>query len=88
MNQLNENEKQNALNEVRILASINNPNVICFKESFIDGNSLCIIMDLCDGGDLQFKIKQRKMMNERIPEKTIWDVLIKIVLGLKNLHDK
>ena len=29
-------EKQNALNEIRILASINHPNMIAYKEAFVD----------------------------------------------------
>ena len=33
---LKEKEKENALNEVRILASINHPNIIAYKEAFID----------------------------------------------------
>ena len=33
---LSEKEKYNALNEVRILASIRNPNVIGYKEVFLD----------------------------------------------------
>ena len=33
---LSEKERQNALNEVRILASIRNPNIIGYKEVFID----------------------------------------------------
>ena len=39
---LTEKEKQNALNEVRILASIRHPNVIGYKQAFIDSptNSL------------------------------------------------
>lgn len=36
---LSEKEKENALNEVRILASIKKPNVISYKESFIDPES-------------------------------------------------
>lgn len=36
MENLSEREKENALNEVRILASINNENVISYKEAFID----------------------------------------------------
>ena len=36
MGNLSEKEKLNALNEVRILASINHPNVIAYKEAFID----------------------------------------------------
>ena len=33
---LSDKEKENALNEVRILASIIHPNVISYKEAFID----------------------------------------------------
>lgn len=36
---LNEKEKQNALNEIRIIASIRHPNVICYKEAFWENNS-------------------------------------------------
>lgn len=36
---LSEKEKENALNEVRILASVKNPWVISYKQSFIDPES-------------------------------------------------
>ena len=50
LKQLSVKEKQNALNEVRFLASINSPNVISYKQAFIDdeSESLCIgKYDLC-----------------------------------------
>lgn len=54
MNKLTEKEKKNALNEVRILASIHDYNVIGYKEAFYDENSqsLCIIQEFADGGDI------------------------------------
>ena len=36
INDLTFKEKQNALNEVRILASIKNTNIISYKEAFFD----------------------------------------------------
>jgi NIMA (never in mitosis gene a)-related kinase len=41
---LNEKEKENALNEVRILASVESDYIICLKEAFFDEstNSLCL----------------------------------------------
>jgi len=39
MAKLSEKEKENALNEVRILASINHPNIIQYKEAFLDDSS-------------------------------------------------
>lgn len=51
---LTDKEKENALNEVRILASIDHPNVIGFKEAFIDepSSSLCLVMEYADNGDV------------------------------------
>jgi NIMA (never in mitosis gene a)-related kinase len=55
---LTEKEKENALNEVRILASIDHANVIGFKEAFIDesSSSLCLVMEYADNGDVFQKI--------------------------------
>lgn len=36
MNSLKEKEKENALNEVRILASLNNKYIVNYKESFFE----------------------------------------------------
>lgn len=56
--QLSTKEKENALNEIRILASVCHKNVIGYKEAFFDEftNELCIIMELANGGDLDSKI--------------------------------
>lgn len=55
---LSEKEKENALNEVRILASIEDPNIAGYKEAFFEESTstLCIVMEYADGGDLQSKI--------------------------------
>jgi NIMA (never in mitosis gene a)-related kinase 1/4/5 len=42
MEDLSEKEKENALNEVRILASIKNTNIISYKQAFIDDTSQCL----------------------------------------------
>jgi NIMA (never in mitosis gene a)-related kinase len=51
---LSDKEKENAINEVRILASVKSENVISYKEAFIDesSESLCIIMEYANNGDL------------------------------------
>jgi NIMA (never in mitosis gene a)-related kinase 1/4/5 len=54
MNPLSQKERENALNEVRILASIKHPNVVGYKEAFIEDSEkcLCIIMEYADDGDV------------------------------------
>jgi NIMA (never in mitosis gene a)-related kinase len=39
---LKEKDKENTLNEIRILASIHDRNIIEFKESFIEEESSCL----------------------------------------------
>lgn len=52
---LNQKDKDAALNEVRLLASISIPTVIKYEGSFFDLESqeLCLLMEYADGGDLQ-----------------------------------
>lgn len=82
-------EKENALNEVRILASVSHPNIIAYKEAFIDDSSniLCIIMELAEGGDLLKKISNQKSSRSFFPENEIWSTLVHVTQGLKVLHD-
>ena len=55
-------EKDNALNEVRLLASIDSPNIISYKTAFFQeaGNTLCILMEYADGGDLAVPAQQNR----------------------------
>jgi NIMA (never in mitosis gene a)-related kinase len=74
MMKLSEREKQNALNEVRILASIQHPNIIGYKEAFFEDStsSLCIIMEHADGGDILKLINNHKKRNSQFSEREIW----------------
>lgn len=45
-------ERQKALNEVRLLASIEHPNIVQYKECFLEGDMLGIIMEKAESGDL------------------------------------
>ena len=89
LQKLKDKEKQNALNEVRILASVKSPFVISYKEAFIEESdkSLCIIMEYADRGDLYQKIVQFKKMKCLIEETDVWRIFIQMVRGLKALHD-
>ena len=58
---LNEKEKNNALNEVRLLASIDAPNIIKYKGAFFQDtdSTLSIVMEFADGGDLAGLIEKK-----------------------------
>ena len=89
MGKLSEKEKQNALNEVRILASIQSPYIIGYKEAFLDDSSmtLCIIMEFAPGGDILHKIEKHRKNRTSFTETEIWAAFIQMLRGLKILHD-
>ncbi len=99
MGTLSTKEKENALNEVRLLASIQyyiykyytyrHPNIIRYKEAFFEERSkcLCIIMEHANKGDLLNLILSYQKSGKSIPEGDIWKYLIGMISGLKALHD-
>ena len=84
---LSAKEKENALNEVRILASFEHPNIVSFKEAFFDeGTCLHIITDFAEDGDILARIESHKKSRTRFPEHEIWSTLSQVCCGLVSLH--
>ena len=90
LSKMKKNERDNALNEIRLLASVNHINIIAYKESFYEesSNTLNIILEYADGGDLQSKISAHKNIKKYFNEKTIWSIFIQMIYGIKELHDR
>jgi NIMA (never in mitosis gene a)-related kinase len=86
---LSDKEKENALNEIRILASVKDKHVISYKEAFFDekDSSLGIVMEYADKGDLFQAISERKKTKDYFTEQEIWKAFIQLLKGLKALHD-
>ncbi|KAF4721531.1 hypothetical protein FOZ63_011995 [Perkinsus olseni] len=86
---LSEKERQNSLNEVRLLASIKHESVIAYKEAFFDdrAHQLCIVTEYADGGDLFQKIVQHQKSRVYMREQDVWRIFIGMCYGLKALHD-
>lgn len=92
---MDKKEKENTLNEVRLLASIKNQHVIGklfskgFREAFFDEvtSEFCIVTDFAEGGDLFELIKSCAKEKTHLPEQMVWKYLYQICQGLKYLHD-
>ena len=89
LSNLNEKEKTNSLNEVRILASVKSKYVISYKEAFFDekDSTLGVVMEYADNGDLYKKILEYKQKKIYFEEIDIWKIFVQLVKGLKALHD-
>jgi len=78
LNGLSEKDKQNALNEIRLLASVQHDNVVSYKESFIDVGSqtICLVMEYAEEGDMLSKIERHYKKGSCFAEYELWSFLI------------
>ena len=60
-----------------------------YKEAFLDRptESLYIVMEYVDGGDLHEHIQMKIRDNLTFSEVEVWRILIQMVYGLCSLHD-
>merc|ERR1719352_333984 len=65
---LSQQERQEAVNEIRLLASVQqNAAISGFHEAFIDGNRLCIVMEYAPFGDLSRALRKRQAQRTSSP---------------------
>lgn len=71
---------------LQLLKILKHPNIVSCHESFVEGTTLCIVMDYCSGGDLHVALQERRA--SPLTEAAILDYFVQICLALKHLHDK
>ena len=84
---MDKKQKQDALNEVRVLKAMRHPYIITYRESFMDKKFLCIVMDYADGGDMYKKIEFQKKISKLMPENQLLDWFVQMALAIKHIHD-
>ena len=88
---LDEQEKKETYNEVLILKKVNHSNIIKFIDVFKKSkpiNTLNIVTEYADDGDLNQKIEKLKQKKSPFTEKEIINYLIQISLALNHIHKK
>ncbi|SBS80326.1 serine/threonine-protein kinase NEK4, putative [Plasmodium ovale] len=86
ISQMSQKEKRQCLKEVELLSKLNHPFIVKYIESYIEGDTLRIVMKHCKGGDLYHYIQNKKKQNAPIKEKRILIWLTQILTALKFLH--
>jgi NIMA (never in mitosis gene a)-related kinase len=82
---------QDALNEVRFLASLQHPHIVRFQEAFVEGITrynmvLSIVMEYARCGDLSHEIAKHKRRGQWIAEPRIWRYVRQLSEALDFLH--
>jgi NIMA (never in mitosis gene a)-related kinase len=62
--------------EVNLLKNLNHPNIVGYKESFVEQKTLMIIMEFCEVGDMSLHIKRKLKKKEMFTEDEIFNWFI------------
>lgn len=84
--QMDNDEREYIIREIENMRQCVHPHLVRFRESFRTEHHLCIIMDLCDGGDLSEKIRGQRDLNILFPEGTVLLWLLQLLSGVDYLH--
>jgi len=79
-------EREEAMQEVRFLAGFNHPNIIQYRDSFVEVGTLHIVMDFADGGDLAGLLKAADGV--LLPEEQVLDLFVQLCLAMEHVHSK
>lgn len=75
-------------NEAKLLSKVNNEHIVKYYESFSSTNSFNIVMEFCDGTDLEKYIDKHKREYKKIRKEEIYRFILDICEGLKEIHSK
>ena len=81
-------EQESAMLEVNLLKNLNHPNIVGYKESFVEQKTLMIIMEFCEVGDMSLHIKRKLKKKEMFTEDEIFNWFIQICLALEYMHGR
>ena len=79
-------QRADCVNEVRLLQSFNHPNIIKYTDSFIENNELVITLEFCDCGDLGGLIKDRLAAGAFLAEGHIWSIFTQLCTAVSHMH--
>lgn len=81
-------QREKCLKEVRLLESLDHPNIIKYLDSFMEENQLLIAIEWAERGDLKRIIKKAVTEDNPIEESRIWDYMTQLATALLHMHEK
>ncbi|KAK7468188.1 hypothetical protein BaRGS_00036601 [Batillaria attramentaria] len=84
--QMTKEERQAALNEVKVLSMLHHLNIIEYYENFLEDKALMIVMEYAQGGTLLEYLQSRN--GNLLEEEEILKFFAQMVLSLQHVHSK
>jgi serine/threonine protein kinase len=86
---LPQKEKDAAMLEVKVLQRMHHPAIVGLENFFIFKNrQLCIVMELCEGGDMSQYLAKKSPSKQFLPEELVLDWFLQICLAIQYMHEQ
>jgi NIMA (never in mitosis gene a)-related kinase len=85
---LNQRQREDSVNEIRIMASVTSPFIIGFHEALIHDHRLFIVSEYAKLGDLSHLIVRKRQKQRPFKEEAIWRLMLQTLEGLRVLHER
>lgn len=79
-------EREDAVNEIRLLASMHHHNVVRYCEAFVEREKLYIVLEFAKYGDLSGVIKKQTERRQYFSEKQVLAFFVQLCQALRYLH--
>lgn len=86
--EMSSEELERTRTEATILARCKHTSIIRYKEYFMMENpaTMCLVMEYADGGDLSLLVKAAKKRREMLPERSILNWFVQVIIAVQYLH--
>lgn len=88
MHFMNKDEKKMAENEITLLKVLNGPTIVRYYESFIENDSIHIVMEYAEKGSVDDLIQEFKERQTNFDSEQVLYWMAQIVIGIMLMHSK
>jgi serine/threonine protein kinase len=85
---IDEKARQKCLKEVKLLQSLDHPNIIKYLDSFISDQDLIIVVEWAAAGDLKRQLTKAQEKNQLFDERIIWKYFSQITHAIEHMHSR
>jgi serine/threonine protein kinase len=88
--QMDAKEKHQLVEEVNILRELRSSHIVKYYEHVLDKTAMTIniVMEYCEGGDLDSFLRSVYKERRYLPEESIWKIFMQVLLAVYEIHKR
>eukprot|EP00930_Biecheleria_cincta_P015044 TRINITY_DN12680_c0_g2_i1.p1 TRINITY_DN12680_c0_g2~~TRINITY_DN12680_c0_g2_i1.p1 ORF type:complete len:912 (-),score=148.71 TRINITY_DN12680_c0_g2_i1:42-2723(-) len=87
LSQRSEKHRLAAAGEAEVMQRLRHPYIVRFRESFMEEDTLAIVMDFAGAGDLRQQVRTAKLAETILPENSLIRWITQALLGVRYMHN-